>query len=210
MSRRRNYLKLAGIAAASAIVVLATFYLLRLGPSATTSTRSPAAVATGEAVASEANDEPVDWDHPFIDGLEVPTLAEAARHVPFGPVMPPALAGLRSIVVHRAVWPIRERAVAFVYQTPSYGRLFAIESPPVMTEAELEAMAAGCLPQRGCEGSWTMINLTNTARALLIAGPVTTSILWVRNGILFNVYGPAETFAPTEAAAVAARFLASS
>jgi hypothetical protein len=163
------------------------------------------AAETG-ASADEANAEGLDWDQPFADSLPVAALNDAARRLRFRPVVPPLLGPPRSIFVHRSLRTSENQAVALVYQSARFGRFFVLESPTRTTPAKLEAIPSHCRPERGCVGTWTMMTLDDGTRALLVAGPVSTVVVWLRGDVRFDLAGPADTFTAADAKLVAGVF----
>lgn len=92
--------------------------------------------------------------------------------------------------------------VAWVYQHPTHGRFFVIEGFTAFTQTSLEALAT-CDPSKGCEGQRALFRLKNGATGVLITGRPTTGILWLWQGLTFDVYGPIDTFRVPSAKTVA-------
>lgn len=143
-------------------------------------------------------------DQPLADGVLYETLEEAQRHLSFTPVIP-TVGTLRSIFVS-AVDDVSLRSLGLVYDDAAFGRFVVTEDPTTYTQDMLENLATTCRPENGCGGSWTIIALTDQTRALQIASSVSSAVLWLRNGVLLNVYGPSETFSPEDAQVVANSF----
>ena len=98
--------------------------------------------------------------------------------------------------------PDREnQAVALVYELPAFGRFVLIEGPTALTQAGLEGIAASC--QSGCATTLAIEPLRDGTRAMLIDGEVSKGYMWIRNGVRFNLFGPADTFSITRARTVA-------
>ncbi len=155
---------------------------------------------------AQSNGEAPDWDHPFVDGVSVPAITNAAGRVSFRPVAPPAAGQPLSIFVHGAISDQAEQALALVYRSPVYGRFLVLEVPTGLTEQGLEAIPSQCRPETGCEGTWKVVTLVDGTRALLIAGPVSNGVLWLRRSVLFDVFGPTDTFSVSSATALASLF----
>ena len=154
----------------------------------------------------EQNGEKPNWDAPFVDSVSVPGLAVAASKVAFHPKAAAALGKASGTFVHGSVPDRARQAVAFVYDHKTYGRYIVVELPTAMKPEALAEMAAAC--QTGCEGSWTMIDLPNGLRGLLVAGPVSNGVVWVDGKVRFDLFGPAETFSVDAAKAMAAELAA--
>jgi hypothetical protein len=166
---------------------------------------SPAAAVGYESAADadEANSEQLDWSQIFADGEKLPDIATAASRLPFRPVAPAAIGRLRAIFVHRGVKSRARQALGLVIDHPAYGRFLLSEEPTTMTAAQLATIAARCDPAHGCEGTWRMVSLPNGTPALLVAGPASTGLLWLRKSVRFDVYGPPDTFTVASATDVA-------
>jgi hypothetical protein len=167
-----------------------------------------------QAVASstrygEMESEGIDWSRPpFPDAEWVAGLSVAASRVAFKPVIANSLGKLASVYVHRLLPTRVKQMVGLVYDHPSYGRFFLVEGPTDGNTARLAAWADQCKPENGCEGTWRMIDLTPNLRGLMVAGPVSTGVVWIVGGVAYDLYGPTESFT-TYAATVLASAVAS-
>lgn len=152
-----------------------------------------------------AGDEPVDFNMPFADDLPISTPAAASQHGLTFPVDSPSGAGkIASVVVHRG-W--RPQAIGIVYDSQAYGHFYAIEYPATDTQANLEHLASSCDPNKGCEGSWNMVSLSDGTQALLVSNsPEATTIGWLHNGIELMISGPPSTLTADGAVALANLF----
>jgi len=94
-----------------------------------------------------------------------------------------------------------QRALGLVYQDPSYGRFWVIEEVSETTESWLKGLAS-CDHSSGCEGSWSLVTLKDGTTAVDFAGS-TNGVLWLYNGVRYDVFGPPATFSTDDALAVA-------
>jgi hypothetical protein len=154
---------------------------------------------------------------PLADAREVASPAAAAPELAFPPVVP------REVGPPQKSWINTQsdrahQVLALLYDDSTRGRFFVIESPrdtdvtPEGAQQSLEQMATECAdPSAGCEGAWSVITLKDGTRALLIEGDPdipdqTTSVLFYRANVLFNIVGPVATFDRSDALAVAEQF----
>jgi hypothetical protein len=146
----------------------------------------------------------VDWERPEGGlGVEFPDLESASEQVPFAPWMPVSIGKVRSIyVTDPSRVSLGERELALVYELPVLGSFVIMENASDATQAGLESLA-GCDPTMGCEGAWELVTIRGQSTALLVAGPTVTTLLWLDSGVLYRVMGPAATFSPASAIAVA-------
>ncbi|HEX6506027.1 MAG TPA: hypothetical protein VF221_00190 [Chloroflexota bacterium] len=152
----------------------------------------------------EAGAVNVDWSNPFVDRIARAGVGEAARDLHFPPVAPAELGHPLAVFVHAQVSAPDQQALALVYQSSTYGRFIVQEEPMPMTQAQLESLAQTCQPV-SCEGSWTIVTLPDGTRALLISSSASNGVLWLRNGVRFDVYGPPDTFTVADAEVIATK-----
>lgn len=149
---------------------------------------------------------PINWNNPLGVGVEVSSVQSVMGQLAFTPVQPPASLGdAVGVFVSPPEIDLQERAIGWVYQSSTYGRFFITEEISQTTQQELESLA-GCDPNTGCEGSWTVVTLQDGTRGLLIAGPASTGIVWLNGNLRFDVFGPPDTFTVSNATAVANTF----
>jgi len=157
----------------------------------------------GRIEAEEGGPGP-DWDAPLVDGVSLAAVEEAQALVPFPVFLPDELgAPVRLVVTDPASAAPEMRAVAAVYDHATYGRFWVIVRISEMSEEELRSWA-GCDPAAGCEGSWTLVPFRGSDEAILIEGPLATSVVWLSGDLRYDVVGPAQTFGGTAALEVAA------
>ena len=144
----------------------------------------------------------IDWDHPIV-GVTVASSSEAYGHLSFTPTLPVKMGAPLRIMVDDAHSNRAGRQIAWVFQHPIYGRFVLTESITTFTQASLDALSDCTKSTGGCQGTWTRLPLNHGRHGLLITGGPTTGILWIENGVTFDVYGPVDTFAVTAAQAVA-------
>jgi hypothetical protein len=148
----------------------------------------------------EGGQEPVDFDHPFVDGQSVPDAAAADPLLTFPAIAPKAIGSPASVVVHKDFAP---QAVAIVYNNATYGHFYVIEEPASETESDLQRLAKGCQASTGCDGSWKTVAMADGARALLISTTdAVTTVMWLHGIAEFVLTGP-PTLAPDDALALA-------
>jgi hypothetical protein len=157
----------------------------------------------------------IDWAHPGgRDGQSFSSVADAANRLSFQPVVPSGLGAPAAIVVDPRSGGNSQLDVAFDNSAPD-GTHWLIErtSESAITLGEdtttqiLAEYAQLCPSQPGaCPGqTWRMVPMNDGHEGLLIKGPAgtTTSVIWVENGIFFNVIGPSDSFSADQATSVA-------
>ena len=156
---------------------------------------------TTVSIAGQGERLPINWDNP-IAGTSVTSSDEAAAHVSFAPLVPTALGPPIKVIVDNGLRSHAGMTIAWVYQHPSYGRFVVIEGKASWTQASLEALVV-CDPAKGCEGRRALVSMKTGANGLLVTGGPTTGIIWLWQGLTFDVYGPIDTFSVADAKAVA-------
>jgi hypothetical protein len=165
-----------------------------LGGFARTSTRH-----TDHGVRAEAESEAPDFAHPFADGAQVAAVAAAASHTPFAPAVPQTLGKPSAIFVHSGHVPRAEQGVALVYDTASHGRVDVIEVPTHWNARDLAQPVADCASgAASCEGTFATVTL-DRGPALQITGPPSTVLIFVRNGVKYQIQGPDDSFSAADA-----------
>jgi hypothetical protein len=154
---------------------------------------------------------PIDWKNgsPLVGGLSVPSLASATSIVVFDATLPSNTSPPTAIYVTNPVAPKNEPPIPVsdlemgaVFDDATYGLFWLIESPPKMSQADLEDLAATCDPDQGCVGSWTIATLSDGTRALEITGAgLNTGMMWLSKGVFFELAGPPD-FTVNDAEAV--------
>ena len=191
-----------------------TGYLIVSGIGAAASARDPhiqQSKTTSGANVTPGTPEPARFpteifSQPFVDGREVASVAGASGQLAFHANAPASLGAPVSVFVHA---DYRPQALALVYQHPTRGRFVVTEEQIDMSEdvqrQALETMASTCDPATGCVGSWTMHDLSNGNRALLISDPPNVNaVVWIHSGgIRYQLMGPAGSFSVAAALAVA-------
>jgi hypothetical protein len=172
---------------------------------------SSSVAAPPEGVQPGAGPNP-NFDHPFVDGVELSSVEEAGAHLSFAPVVPASMRPGATVYVHDpATVDKADQAIGLVITTPAAGRFLATEEPTTATTESLENLIANCTPDAGCEANLKLIDLPTSAgnapqKAMLIDGPESTGVIWIRDGHRFDVFGPPSTFLQQRAIAVATAF----
>ena len=155
----------------------------------------------------ERGEPRVNWDRPFIDGVSVSSVAAAADQLPFRPALPATVGTPAVVVVHGDIGGHSGfQALGLAFSTPAAGRFIVTEEPTKSSTPELQQLAASCDPTSGCEGSWTMVTLSDGMPALEIAADVSTGLVWIKNAVRYDVYGPSSTFSSARATQLANAF----
>lgn len=136
-----------------------------------------------------------DWEHPLGGlGKRFAASRDAARYVSFTPLLAVKLGRPTSIFVSDpGRVPRSDRAFSLVFDSTTYGRYDINEQVSHTNQQELESLV-GCDHATGCEGSWSVVEIGNGVRALLVAGPRATSVTWLDGTLRIDVLGPASTF----------------
>jgi hypothetical protein len=151
-----------------------------------------------------------DFDRVYVDARPVHGVDGAATRLAFAPVAPAAIGAPKSVYVHGSVQNKSRQGMALVYDDASYGRFVVTEERVEMTQAYLETLPDRCHAADLCEGTWKLITLRDGTRALLVAGPGSTSVAWLRGKTRIFILGPPDSFTIDEAVAVATKFAAAS
>jgi hypothetical protein len=145
-----------------------------------------------EVQAAAGGGPPIDWKRPFGTSPVVSSVREAERLVTFE-VRKPAFGvepSLIQVEYPNQVEP-RERTLAFVYELPRYGIVVVNERLSHFTQADLEARAnEPTVP----EGAFRMVQMESrhgSVDALLVSSARVGRLLWIDEGILFDITGPA-------------------
>lgn len=189
-----------------------------------------ALAGTGVALALTAADpssgtsriDELDFNRPpLADGGGIGSLNEATAIAGFRPVHPLLLGEPSAIYVHAQSDPGKQ-TIALVFDSSAYGRFFAYQTPldvgvtPQAVQGSLESLAVDCADASNeCEGRWAIVMMADGTKGLLIEGSEhadghTTTIMWTRTAILYNIVGPASTFSAADAIAVGNLFIAAS
>ena len=133
-----------------------------------------------------ANDYPINWDSPLVDGVQMSSVADAQPHVAFQIVLPGFLQpDLIQIDDPTQVSP-DEETVAFVFHTTNYGTVVLQESEPNgWTVGQMQARANDA---NAPAGAFQMVKVKGID-ALLIQGSGIGRVMWLKNGVLFNLTG---------------------
>jgi hypothetical protein len=150
------------------------------------------------------------WDTPLSYGVSVDSVDAAAPSLAFQPVAPPSL-GDPSVIFESdpSREPASDRALSLRYDDPSMGRFWLLERPSLATTtALLSTIPDGCTPEAGCKDTASMIDLGGGVSGLRVAAWGSERIVWVENGVYYEVTGPvsmysARNFTPADALSVA-------
>lgn len=150
----------------------------------------------------------VDFDKAFVDARELGSVQEAQGAVAFKPVAPPAIGKPLSVFVNADETDRAQQALALIFQHPKFGRFMLVELPNVGSPADLAAVVANCTPATPCVSEWSLVRLNDGAEAALKVGSPavpfeTTGVIWMRGNVAFQLLGPATSFTPETALAIA-------
>ena len=187
------------------------------------STRSSSLAATAAAVLllmacaapsgrGLATGSRIDWDEPLeVGSFAVRDRAAAAGYLPFTPLRAPSLGPpSRVLVTDPQQVDESHRAFALEYRDPDHGRFYVVQDITQGTQEDLEALGTDpCLPEDGCEGSWSIVTPGDGVRALLVVGPpgTSTSVSWLSARTMIYVMGPPETLTAEAAIEIARRVI---
>jgi hypothetical protein len=129
----------------------------------------------------------IDWDAPLRGGMTVSSLAEAQQYVPFRSRVP-RFAGARLLRIQvdnpSEVAPT-DRLLALVYDLPSHGRVVVEEKLSHLTE---EFFARRANAPDSPPGAFRLIRARGL-QALLITDGRVGRVMWIEDGVLFDVTG---------------------
>jgi len=177
------------MAARCVVVLVLSLALASCGPEGD----QPGPGSGGAGGAREAvGGPPVDWERPFGNSPVVGSVHEAEQLVAFE-VRKPAFGVEPSLI--QVGYPthvkLRERTVAFVYEFPGYGIVVVQERLSHFTQADLVARAD---EPSAPEEAFRMVRI-DTRRgpvgALLTSSEGVGGLLWIEEGVLFGIAGPA-------------------
>jgi hypothetical protein len=152
---------------------------------------------------------PISWNDPL--GYQPDSLSSAEADLAFPPIVPADLGDPVAISeTDPSRTPKADRALAFVYDDPTYGgRYYVEESVPTITQKHLEDLVT-CQPgETGCSTKgWSLVTIRHGLTALLIYAPSevseATSLMWIENGVMFIVMGPRDSLTDSDALSIAA------
>lgn len=185
------------------IILLAACGTVRYKPAGSSgehhSARAPVAL---QDTAPPDGGPAINWDNPIPDGAVVAlSHARSAGALSFSPTAPGfGRAPVTVEVANPAMW----HAVAFVYHFPTGpdfpvdGRVRVLEMETTVTQADLLAVASN---PPGPASDFSVITISGH-QALLVQGNGVGRVQFIRNGIEYDVTGPAVS--PAEAEKLAA------
>jgi len=135
-----------------------------------------------------------DWKRPFTDSQPVGDVSAAASELPFTPTTTVSLGRLEAAYIHQKAQPRARQAIALVFDHQAFGEYVVIEAPTQAKPDVLAEMARNCTKAAGCVGEWQMVNLARGIRGLLVTGPASNGIIWIKGKVLFDLYGPTDSF----------------
>lgn len=215
MTQRRKliFTTIVGAIAAATAVAIFAVASTQAGSHTAAATAGPRAsripddLSPAQARQRDKGEPLVNWNRPFIDGINSPSVAAAESALPFKPALPAAAGTPVAVYIHGDIGAHPEQqALGLVFDSSSSGQFIVTEEPTKSSTAELQQLAATCDPNNGCQGSWTMVTLSDGTPALQIAADVSTGLIWIHNGVRYDVYGPATTFNSAQATQLANAF----
>jgi hypothetical protein len=158
----------------------------------------------GKETPTVVGDHAVNWDDPIVLGVPMASTDALSESLSFQAVIPTPLGDPLSVMVNDpASFTRADRGFAVQYQTADKGRFWLMEEPSDMTQKDLEAIPAQCDPAQGCQGSWSLTTLNDGTVGLVIDGPASVGVVWLRDGIYIDVMGPSGSFTTDEAVKMA-------
>jgi hypothetical protein len=144
----------------------------------------------------------------FLSRVSVPTVQDAVPYLSFTPLLPKDLGDPKAVVMNDPDQVDRERvAIGMLYEDTELGTFWLKESPPAISQADIERLAKRCTESNDCAGeTWSLLALEDGTEALLIDSPPTglLSLRWIAVGLEFSLLGERDTFSQENAQAVAA------
>ncbi|MDX6482119.1 MAG: hypothetical protein QOG85_2629 [Gaiellaceae bacterium] len=143
------------------------------------------------------------WDGLLADGVSVSSVGDAAGSLAFEPVVPSSLGDPTAIFeTDPAHAPANDRVLSLRYDDASKGRFWLVERPSLSTtESQLSEIVRDCTR---CRDWASILALNGDLAALKIASwDNSVRIVWVENGIYYEVTGPLSTFTEADALSVA-------
>jgi hypothetical protein len=154
---------------------------------------------------ARSNGEAIDWKHPLLNGLQVPSISEAAADFDFSPVAPAALGS------PTAIWEtdpskaeLGDRVAVLVYADSPYGPYWLEESRTVVTGVG-PMLVKQCLSQPGCEADRVeVVTLKDGSQASVQRqeGSVQNAS-WDHNGVMYSILGEADSMSWDQAISLA-------
>jgi hypothetical protein len=161
-------------------------------------------------VNSEPEPDQTRWEGVLVDPVSPASLQNAAGSLAFQPVAPSSLGDPSAILeTDPAQAPASNRVVSLRYDDPSIGRFWLLERPSLTTTTSLlREIAADCTRATDCRETASMLDLGGGVSALSVRGWASERIVWVQNGVYYEVIGSVSTFSAADALAVAKKVAA--
>ena len=154
------------------------------------------------AIVPSAPPVQVNWAGPLPDEIQAATVSAADTDLAFPLKMPTAIGSSPSIFVSNPVdYPQEVREAALVFSTSSFGSFDILERVSDQTQSELESLTEH--NSDGGSTKFTLVTLDDGTEAVLETGNTATSVEWLDGPAEIVVVGPAATFTPDQAMAVA-------
>lgn len=149
------------------------------------------------------DDVTFDWNNPIPSGTVEPDVQSAAKAAAFQPAVPSmaTLAAPEYIVGDEE--DVTARPVVLLYKDPALGEFWVSEGPTYMSQSALEDLVATCDPTQGCEGIWSLVQLADGKKGVVVQGPQTNGVMVLEGDVLVNVLGPNTSLSAAAALAVA-------
>lgn len=137
---------------------------------------------------------PTDWENP-IDGVVVSSVAEAVKLVPFTVYPPRKLGNPTKILVSAPGVQPEMRVVAFLFDTPDYGRVVVTEHIPDVPPEQYDEANQSLVALNGepnVHGSAEIVSIRGGKNALVTTSEdgSESTIFWLEGGVEFVVKGP--------------------
>ncbi len=163
------------------------------------SASGPAATNTGVATTTNADDTIDFTAPPPLIGVEpVASAAAASSALPFEVVAPTSL-GTPNVYISNS-FP----EAGLVYKDPSLGTYWVEERTTNWTTQSLRDLASCASLGSGCgDPGWTLTTLSDGTPAIEIGTPPDTAVIFLHNGVRFDVLGPPGAFTEQDGVDVA-------
>lgn len=191
-------------------VVVAGIILIACARAPSESANRPISSPTMDSTASASPPETLppgmapDWSRPLTNGIAIHDLSEAK--LGFVPDPPSQALGEAETIFQTSPdgTSLKDRAIAWVFESPAVGLFSVIEQLPTLTQSELESLVACGVDEAGCDASgFALVSVRDGVQALFNTGSASTSVRWLEAGLQYVVVGPSSTLTRDEVIQIA-------